>query len=113
MSSKSELRQRPSPLSTPKLSSKEFQADLEYIQSSVKGPTASSKGTRVYIFTASIVLSITFLLYLRFFPSVSDSYILCSHPGTAKIYTVDDANSKVECLVVHGQNIIDTGSLGT
>lgn len=112
MSHKSELRQRPSPLSTPKLSSKDFPVNPTFTPA---GPT-SSKGTRVYLVAASIALSVTFVLCLRFFnpkSSLSDSYILCSPPGTAKIYTVDDRNSKVECLVVDGENIVDTGTLGT
>ncbi|KAI5123983.1 hypothetical protein M0805_006395 [Coniferiporia weirii] len=43
-------------------------------------------------------------------PALPRSYALCSRNGPA-IYTIDETNSIVECLLVHGSNILDTGSL--
>lgn len=44
--------------------------------------------------------------------STSESYILCSPPGTQQIYTVDHEDSKVECMAVGGDFIVDTGTHG-
>ncbi|KAH8119361.1 amidohydrolase family-domain-containing protein [Phellopilus nigrolimitatus] len=42
--------------------------------------------------------------------TLPESYALCSPDGRA-IYTVDDNDSKVQCLLVHGDRIFETGSL--
>ncbi|KAJ3805913.1 amidohydrolase family-domain-containing protein [Lentinula aff. lateritia] len=39
------------------------------------------------------------------------SYVLCSPEDTEKIYTVDDANSRVQCMLIHNAVITHTGSL--
>ena len=41
---------------------------------------------------------------------VEGPYALCSTEGK-QIYTVDADNSRVECVVVNGAHIVDTGSL--
>jgi hypothetical protein len=43
--------------------------------------------------------------------SLSHSYAVCSSSG-ARIYTVDRVVPNVQCLVVDGSLILDTGSLG-
>ncbi|CAL1708111.1 unnamed protein product [Somion occarium] len=40
---------------------------------------------------------------------VPDAYALCSPEG--KIFTVDEANPEVECMVIHGSHFSDVGSL--
>lgn len=40
-----------------------------------------------------------------------ETYALCSRDAPT-IYTVDDKNTMVQCLVVHGSRIPDTGSPG-
>ncbi|KAJ3798626.1 amidohydrolase family-domain-containing protein [Lentinula aff. detonsa] len=41
----------------------------------------------------------------------NSSYVLCSPEGTQKIYTVDNANSRVQCILINDAVIIHTGSL--
>ena len=110
--SDSELRQRqPSPAMSPKASPRKHKSPsgLPPLNSRPASPTT----TRGFILLASLALSITLLLYLRNFHSSSpSSYILCSPPGEQQIYTVDHDDSKVECMVVHGDLIIDTGARG-
>jgi hypothetical protein len=43
---------------------------------------------------------------------LASNYAVCSRVG-AKVYTVDDNNPTVQCLVVHDAFIVDTGSLGS
>lgn len=111
--SDSELRQRqPSPTASAKASPKKKQ----------KGPTSppppdpqsASSAARGFILAASLALSVTLLLYLRIFhsPSPASSYILCSPPGKLQIHTVDHDDSRVECMTVRGDFIIDTGARG-
>ena len=44
-------------------------------------------------------------------PDSVNCYAICSRSG-ARVYTVDDANPTVQCLVVQDEFIVDTGSLG-
>lgn len=39
------------------------------------------------------------------------TYALCSSGGT-NIYTVDENNTSVECVLIHNSRIVDTGQLG-
>jgi hypothetical protein len=109
--SDSELRQRqPSPTTPPK-------APLNYRKGSIPPPSnqpPATTATRGFILAASLVLSVILLLYLRNFHSLSpaSSYILCSPPGTQRIYTVDNDKSEVECMAVSGNLIVDTGAHG-
>lgn len=110
--SDSELRQRqPSPPTSAKALPRKQKSPggLPPLNS----PPATST-TRGFILAASLALSITLLLCLRNFhsPSPSSSYILCSPLGTQQIYTVDHDNSKVECMTVRGDFIVDTGARG-
>ncbi|KAJ4498383.1 amidohydrolase family-domain-containing protein [Lentinula lateritia] len=41
----------------------------------------------------------------------STSYVLCSPEDTEKIYTVDNANSRVQCMLINNAVITHTGSL--
>jgi hypothetical protein len=72
-----------------------------------------------WTFFGLVVVSLTMSLILfKLYPSESEqeyfvpSYALCS-PGGRQIYTVDQSNTRVQCLVVHRSLIFDTGSLGT
>ena len=111
--SNSKLRQRQSPSTTPKVPSNGFEGNGACSPGAM-GP-ASSPRFRVHILAISAVLSVTVLLYLRSFifhpPTLA--YILCSPPGTARIYTIDDNNTKVECFVVKDEHIIDAGAFDT
>lgn len=45
--------------------------------------------------------------------SLPETYALCSHNNLEPaIYTVDDEDTKVQCIVVHKSRIEDTGTLG-
>ena len=111
--SDSELRQRqPSPAISPLASPRKHKSPSGLPPLNSPRP-ATPTTTRGFILLASLALSITLLLYLRGFHSSSpSSYILCSPPGEQQIYTVDHDDSKVECMVVHGDFIIDTGARG-
>lgn len=77
-------------------------------------PSAAT-ATRYVISGAALALSVIVLLYyLRnfHFPPPATPYILCSLPGTQQIYTVDHDDSKVECMAVRGNFIVDTGAYG-
>ncbi|KAL0581839.1 hypothetical protein V5O48_000207 [Marasmius crinis-equi] len=87
--------------------------------SSEQGPPASPaapsslfKSSKFFLLLGAIVLS--YFLRDRFFsvvsPSPADSYALCSAEGN-KVYTVDNNNPAVQCIVVHRARIVDTGSL--
>ena len=111
--SDSELRQRqPSPGTRSKASQKKKECSNSP-PPSTKPPTAALV-TRGIILAASLALSVIALLYLRDFHSSSPatSYILCSPPGAQRIYTVDHGDSKVECMAVSGNFIVDTGVYG-
>lgn len=57
-----------------------------------------------------LLATLGFLLRKRFFLEPADSYVLCSTNGK-QIHLVDEQNSLVECLVVHGSYIQDVGDL--
>ncbi|CEL56910.1 hypothetical protein RSOLAG1IB_08188 [Rhizoctonia solani AG-1 IB] len=40
-----------------------------------------------------------------------EAYALCSSHGERNIWTVDEANARVECMVINGRFIADTGSV--
>lgn len=58
-----------------------------------------------------VVVAISVLAYYARQPT--DYYAVCSSPGEKAIYTVDTTNSVVECVLVHGTDIVDLGDLGT
>lgn len=66
----------------------------------------------VRLFLVSVALScVALLLYRKQEVALPESYVLCSRTGQ-RIYTVDDAGSRVQCIAVHYSEIVDTGSLG-
>ncbi|KIJ67588.1 hypothetical protein HYDPIDRAFT_149313 [Hydnomerulius pinastri MD-312] len=65
---------------------------------------------RNLIFLVSLALSLAFWYYPNGPAALSESYAVCSRTG-AKIYTVDDNNTVLQCLVVRDALIVDTGSL--
>ena len=110
--SDSELRQRqPSPATSAKTSPKKLKGSST---PPLSNPPPATTVTRGFILTASFALSVTLLLCLHTFHSTSSasSYILCSPPGTEKIYSVDHDDSRVECMAVRGDFILDTGARG-
>ncbi|KAG5636156.1 hypothetical protein H0H81_008987 [Sphagnurus paluster] len=69
---------------------------------------SSSFSPRLVLTLFGIALLSAATLYNR---STQPAYALCT-PGTRKtIYTVDASNSQVQCLVVRGARIVDTGDL--
>lgn len=111
--SDSELRQRqPSPTTSAKTSAKKHKGSNSPPPPDLPPATPAIRG---FILAASFALSVTLLLYLRNFHSspLASSYILCSPPDTEHIYTVDHEDSKVECMAVRGDFIVDTGARGT
>jgi hypothetical protein len=108
----SEMRQRqPSPSTSATASPKEKNGSNDPPLSNRPSGTTATRG---FILAASLALSVILLLYLRNFhsPSPATSYILCSSPDTQQIYTVNHDDSKVECMAVSGDLIIDTGTHG-
>ena len=108
--SDSELRQRqPSPTTSAKTSPKKLKGSST---PPLPNPPPATTVTRGFILTASLALSVTLLLYLHRFHSTSppSNYLLCSPPGTQKIYSVDHDDSMVECMAVRGDFIVDTGA---
>ncbi|OCH90259.1 hypothetical protein OBBRIDRAFT_793498 [Obba rivulosa] len=78
-------------------------------------PTPRSGQSRycISVASASLLISLlTVIIYRRCVSSttLSSSYALCT-PNGANIYTVDDKNSKVQCLVVRNSHFVDAGPL--
>ncbi|PPQ71871.1 hypothetical protein CVT24_006887 [Panaeolus cyanescens] len=55
------------------------------------------------------IVAVALLAYYTRQPS--DYYAVCSSDGEKAIYTVDANNSVVQCMLVHGPDIVDTGDL--
>jgi hypothetical protein len=109
--SESELRQRqPSPVMPAKASPKK-EPDSKRPPPIQPPVTTAARG---FILVVSLALSVSLLLYLRnfHFSSPATSYTLCSPLGTKQIYTVDHDDSRVECMAVSGDLIIETGAHG-
>ena len=73
-------------------------------------PSASVPLKRVVVFSA-LAISIFFWFYIQVPPASVNCYAVCSRSG-ARVYTVDDVNSTVQCLVIQDEFIVDIGSLG-
>lgn len=76
-------------------------------------PIGTSRG-RSYAFVGAVLITFVLLFILgrkNAARRIPDSYALCSEGND--IYTVDEKNPQVQCLVVHGSRILDTGSIGT
>jgi hypothetical protein len=67
-------------------------------------------GSRLVILTFLAVFAAWFLSSEET-SSLSHSYAVCSSSG-ARIYTIDHVVPNVQCLVVDGSYIMDSGSLG-
>lgn len=74
-----------------------------------KRPRADHKRRRSSIAGAIAIAAIA-LCYFGTSQSHSHRYALCSK--SQDIYTVDESNPRVECILVHGSRIVDTGGLG-
>ncbi|KAF5376300.1 hypothetical protein D9615_008482 [Tricholomella constricta] len=74
-------------------------------------PRATSFSSKVTLILSAIVFVSALSLYTRPAAHAGLGYALCA-PGNRKaIYTVDAGNSQVQCLVVRGARIFDTGDL--
>lgn len=107
----SALRRRPLPVvngsaKKPDLAQRDANKSLK------DSATSCYSYVRQIILLASLAFSVLLLYYPTSPESLSTSYALCSRDGL-HIHTVDDANARVQCLVVHKASIFDTGSLGT
>ncbi|KAH7888360.1 amidohydrolase family-domain-containing protein, partial [Phlebopus sp. FC_14] len=69
-----------------------------------------SIATKGYFFLVPLLLGLSSIIYFWSGPAVPDIYAVCSRSG-ARVYTVDETNSVVQCLVVRDSFIVDTGSL--
>ena len=78
------------------------------VQSS-SNETRKNLNTHVVLCIAIIIASAFFLLYRRENASVASTYALCSKEGN--IYTGEESNPRLECLVVSNGVIADTGSI--
>lgn len=58
------------------------------------------------VFLVGLLLASIFLQRRRDLPA---NYALCSKEG--KVYTVDESNPQTECIVVHGNKIVDWGKI--
>ena len=92
-----------------KASEEKAHADIKYTPSQARPGYA-----RWHALLCAFVLSVIFLVYRHVAMkdrSVSPTYAICSRDGSW-IYTVDEANSRTQCLVVRGSYIVDTGTSG-
>ena len=62
------------------------------------------------IFVAATVLSFVAYQVTRQENHLPATYALCSSEGN--IYTVDENNTPVECVLIHNSRIVDSGELG-
>ena|SRR5882762_1781100 len=68
-----------------------------------RNSTNSRRWTFIVVLTLSLVFAFSSSLYSR-------DYALCSRSND--IYTVDEAQPRVECIVVRRSRILDTGKQG-
>ncbi|KZT04626.1 uncharacterized protein LAESUDRAFT_727798 [Laetiporus sulphureus 93-53] len=69
-----------------------------------------SRTSRLCLLIVSVALSLYFFVQRPSSDDLPGSYAVCS-PSGAYIYTADDTNTRVQCLVVHRSHFVDTGSL--
>lgn len=105
----SELRRRNIADSTPAQRRTQLETNSDVTQISSL-PSASVALKTVLIFL-SLSASTFFWFYTQVPPASVNCYAICSRSG-ARIYTVDDANNIVQCLVIQDELIVDIGSLG-
>lgn len=78
-------------------------------------PNTPSTSWNVKIGFAAVVISFVAYYYSSWSAiedTMPETYALCSSEGTADIYTVDENNTSVECILVRGSWIVDSGGLG-
>ncbi|KAH8119350.1 amidohydrolase family-domain-containing protein [Phellopilus nigrolimitatus] len=77
----------------------------------VKSSISCNRARLLVILAGSALLATASWMYTSSVEddALQESYALCSPNGRA-IYTVDDNNSKVQCLLVHNDRILETGS---
>ncbi|KAF8153667.1 hypothetical protein BJ912DRAFT_937591 [Pholiota molesta] len=74
-------------------------------------PPPSSRSWRWKLLAAAVFLSVVaYQLPTQSGRDPSATYALCSQDGN-HIYTVDESNTSVECIVVQGSRIVDSGNL--
>lgn len=83
-------------------------SDAPGAQSPIHTPGRGGRVLTVLIFVS--LVGVTWILSRSGSVSSQESYALCSRDG-AKIYTVDEHDYKVQCIVVHGHLIVDRGTL--
>lgn len=79
----------------------------------VAAPSNRQSRGRLVFFLAVVLAAVGYGLQSRhkLAKGVPDAYIICT-PDDAKVYAVDTANSRVQCVAVNGSHIIGIGSLG-
>lgn len=77
-------------------------------QSSPPGAFITPKSVLIF---SSLAISAFLWFYTQVPPASVDCFAICSRAGK-RVYTVDDDNPTVQCLVVQDGFIVDTGSLG-
>ncbi|KAG5640948.1 hypothetical protein DXG03_006545 [Asterophora parasitica] len=91
--------------------SKEQDDAAKHAESTVAAPSPTSFSSKVSLSLFAIALISAVTLYTRPAGNNAPGYALCS-PGPRKaVYTVDASNLQVQCLVVRGARIVDTGDV--
>jgi hypothetical protein len=68
--------------------------------------------SRIQTVLSAVLILVFLAFYKRRYPQeLPDTWALCSRPPKSLIYTVDERNALVECLVTHKDVIVDTGTL--
>ena len=73
-------------------------------------PLSTSRTVRCRVVALFLFLFVTLLAFSFIYHDASDEYAVCS--SSKHIYTVDESNPRVRCIIVHGSRIVYTGSLG-
>ncbi|GBE81356.1 amidohydrolase family-domain-containing protein [Sparassis latifolia] len=94
----------------PVLDEKHHSDNVTTIATSASPAPLGYLGARVYILLASVALSLFIYFRSRSAAPLPEVYALCSSDG-ANIYTIDDSNARVECLVVREYYFVYAGSL--
>ncbi|KAG8213763.1 amidohydrolase family-domain-containing protein [Butyriboletus roseoflavus] len=71
---------------------------------------STSVALKMVLVVSCLSVSAFFWFYTQVPLTSLNRYAICSRSG-ARIYTVDDANPTVQCLVIQDEFIVDTGSL--
>ncbi|TRM69760.1 amidohydrolase family-domain-containing protein [Schizophyllum amplum] len=74
------------------------------------GPTRSGWRVSLPVAAAALAVSCIAIYISKQAPLKDGPYALCSREGK-NIYTVDQENSRVQCIVVDGAYVVDSGSL--